>query len=114
MSLYADYIKERTFDDIIETEQGFATYRYLNEGKSVYIIDIYVIPESRKVGVAGYLADRIVKEARIVGATELLGSVIPSARNSTVSIQVLLGYGMTVLSAGPDLIIFRKEISWDL
>lgn len=110
MSHYADYILERTTDQIIEGPSGFATFRYLNEGKTVYIIDIYTTPEERKKGAAGILADLIAEEAKSKGATEMLGTVVPSTKNSTVSLRVLLGYGFKLQSAGNDLIVFRKEL----
>ncbi len=110
MSLYADYITERTNDLIIETDAGFATYRYINDGRSVYIIDIYTDPDSRKLGNAADLADDIVKEAQARGCSELLGTVVPSTKGSTASLRVLLAYGMTLQSAEKDLIIFRKGI----
>jgi GNAT superfamily N-acetyltransferase len=110
-SLYAQYLEERSFDHIIETERGFASYRYLNDGKSVYIVDIYVTPRARKDGVASALADTIVREALQKGCTELLGSVCPSAKGSTLSLKVLIGYGMTLHTASNDFIVFRKEIA---
>lgn len=110
MSMYADYIREHRNDEIVETEQGFATYRFLNEGKSVYIIDIYVKPDFRKSKAASVMADEIVANAKTRGAIELLGTVVPSARNSTDSLKVLLGYGMSLQSSSNDMIIFRKDI----
>lgn len=109
-SLYSRYLQERTEDHIVETEQGFASYRIVNEGKSAYIIDIYVVPETRKAGVASTLADTIAGLAKSKGCTELLGSVVPSAKGSTSSLKVLLGYGMTLKSSSNDFIVFSKEI----
>ena len=109
MSLYGDYLKERTNDHIIETEVFFATYRFLNE-KQCYIIDIYVQPGWRGEHVATEAANRIAHIAKERGCTELLGTVVPSAKNSTASVQVLINYGMTLLSASNDLIIFKKEL----
>lgn len=110
MSLYADYLNERTNDEIIEWPSGFATYRYLNDGKTVYIVDIYTVPDHRKSGAASELADVIVARAKEKGFTELIGTVCPSAKGATISMRVLLGYGMELKSAGNDCIIFRKEI----
>lgn len=109
-SLYAQYLQERTDDHIIENGAGFVTYRYMNDNKAVYILDIYIVPELRKSGAAAGLADRVVEEAKEKGAVELLGSVIPSTKNSTTSLRVLLGYGMSLASANHDFIVFRKEI----
>lgn len=113
MSLYSEYLKERTNDEILETHEGFATYRFLPDTKSVYIVDIYVIPEARKKGVAGELADKIMDIAITKGCKEMIGTVVPSAKGATTSLKVLLGYGMTLKSATENLIIFRKELTWE-
>lgn len=110
MSMYANYIREKTSDHIVETDQGFATYRYLDNGKTVYIMDIYVLPDFRKGYVASTIADAIVDEAKARGCNKVLGSVVPSNKNSEASIKVLLAYGMTLESASQDFILFKKEI----
>ncbi len=111
MSMHSEYLKEHHGDEVVEIEDcGFATYRYLNDRKSVYIVDIYVRPDFRKSNLASMMADQIVEKAKKEGATELLGSVVPTAKNSTDSLKVLLAYGMNLKSSGIDLIIFSKEI----
>lgn len=109
MSLYADYIKEHRNDGCIESDKGFCTYRFLNE-KQVYIVDIYVIPSERQTKEASLMADLVVKEAKEKGCKELLGTVVPSAKNSTTSLKVLLGYGMTLDSSSNDLIVLKKVL----
>lgn len=110
MSLYGEYLKEKSTDEIIEMEHGFATYRLLNENKSVYIVDLYVQPEFRKMGIASKMADAIVDICKIKGAKELIGTVIPSAKNSTESMQVLFAYGLKLFASNPDMIYLRKDI----
>lgn len=110
MSFYADYVKEKTNDSIIETDYGFASYRYIEDGKSVYIIDIYIVPEQRKAGKASELADQICKEASEKGCLSLIGSVVPSNKGSSISVDVLRSFGMELQSSAQDLIIFRKAI----
>lgn len=109
MSLYADYLREKTTDSIKEIEQGFITYRYIDD-KTVYIIDLYIRPDCRQKYVASGLADEVVEEARKKGCDKLLGSVIPSNKNSTQSLEVLLAYGMTLESSSNNFIFFKKEI----
>ncbi len=109
-TLYAQYLAERTSDEILETQEGFATYRYLNDGKTVYIVDIYTVPERRKSGYAAGLADIVAKRAKERGAIEMIGTVMPSAKGSTISMKVLLGYGMELQSAAVNMIIFRKDL----
>lgn len=108
--MYADYIKEHRGDHAVEAAFGFCTYRFLNDNKSAYIVDIYVAPEQRQSNLASILADSVVSMAKEAGATELLGTVVPSAKNSTDSLKILLAYGMKLQSASADLIVFRKDI----
>lgn len=108
-SLYSEYLSEKQHVSIIEWETGFATYKYLDP-TTVYIIDVYVIPQRRKSGVAAGIADEVVREAKLKGCNKLVGTVVPSIKGSTDSLKVLLGYGMTLQSASPDLIVFEKEI----
>lgn len=107
--MYGDYIKEQRGDDIIETSFGFASYRFLNE-KQVYLIDIYVAPEFRNRSAGTELTQMVCKIAKDRGCSELIGSVAPQAKDSTKSMKLLLGYGMTLQSASNDLIIFKKEL----
>ncbi len=110
MSLYADYIKERTTDEILETPDGFATYRYVEEGKTVYIIDLYTVPAARKSGCATLLGNAVAAIAKDRGCTSMIGTVVPSAKGSTISLKVLIAYGMHLETSGQDLIVMRKEI----
>lgn len=109
MSLYSEYLKEKTDDEILELEAGFATYRFLNE-KQVYIVDIYVREYARKTRIASAMADSIVKIAKKRGCTELIGTVVPSMKNSTDSLKVLLGYGMSLKGIEGNMVLFGKDI----
>lgn len=109
MSHYADYVRERTNKSIMEIDKGFATYSYWPDNK-VYIEDIYIAPDFRKSNHASTLADAIAYEAKSRGCTRMVGSVIPSTKNSTTSLKVLLGYGMHLVSSSQDIIFFEKEI----
>jgi hypothetical protein len=108
-SLYSQYLKEKTSDKIIEIDKGFVTYRYVDEN-TVYIVDLFILPEFRRDHVASFLADSIVEEAKTKGCTKLLGSIVPSNKNSTQSLKVLLGYGMVLESSSNDFLVFKKEI----
>lgn len=109
MSMWANYLTEKTTDQILETDKGFATYRYLEDRNAVYIVDLYVLPDFRKTNTASDIADNIVEMARKKGCNKLLGSVVPSNKNSTTSLKVLLAYGMLLESASNDFIVFRKD-----
>lgn len=111
-SMYAKYIEEKTTDQILETDRGFATYRYIDhEGiKSVYIIDIYVLPECRQQGFASYMTEIIAKKSASDGCKQMFGTVMPSSKGSTLSLKAQLGNGFELSSSAQDAIILRKEI----
>ncbi len=109
MSAYADYLKERTDDQIIETEGCFVTYRYLNE-MQVYIVDVYVAPELREKGIGAKLGDSVAAIAKQRGCTEMLGTVSLDTKGSKRSIQFLWAYGMELQSANNNVLIFRKAL----
>lgn len=109
MSLYGDYLKERTEDFILEDVSGFVTYRYIGE-KTLYIVDIYVKPEVRHAGYAKALADEVIAEAKKRGCNRLVGTVVPSTKGANLSLRGLWDYGLKVESAGPDCIVMAKEI----
>lgn len=111
-SHYAKYIKELKNFDMIEDENGFAIYGIMEEppNKFCYIEDIYVIPEKRKEKIASSYADKIAQIAKQHGCNILLGSVVPSYKDSHYRMLVLLGYGFKLYSTQHDLIYFQKEI----
>ncbi len=109
MSLYGEYIKERQGDDILEVDEGFATYRFV-DAETVYLVDIYVKPDARKYGHAAKLADTIASIAKQRGCKYMIGTVALGLKGSTDSLKVLLAYGMSLHQAQPSAIIMRKEI----
>jgi len=109
VSLFKDYILERTEKQVLETDTGFAVYSYPDE-TTVYIEDIYIDKTHRQSHYASQLANNIIELAKLRGCTKMIGTVVPSAKNSTISLKVLLGYGMELKSAGPDLIVMGKDI----
>lgn len=109
-SLYAQYLKERTNRGILECEDGFATFEYVNEN-IVYIIDLFVVPEKRKEHIASALADKIVEEAVKAGKKYLLGSVDINAKGADISSKVLEAYGMKVHKVIAPMIFYIKQIA---
>lgn len=107
-SLYALYLAERTNKKIMEDEYGFATYSFTND--AVYIEDLFVLAGHRTEGHAAKLADKIAIIAKEKGLKKMLGSVCPSANGSTVSLKVLIAYGMKLESSTNDFIVMSKEI----
>ncbi len=107
-SPWSHYIAERENAEVYETSEGFAIYKI--EHLTIYISDIYVKPEHRRKGVAAHIADSVAEIAITKGCTRMLGSVCPSAKNAHQSLQVLLAYGMTLLSAQHNIIYFSMSL----
>lgn len=107
-SLYAQYVREREGKEIVETDDGFATFYFTNG--FCYIEDIFVVPAKRKSGIAAELANQISEIAKKNGIKKLLGSVSPKAKGADASMKVLMAYGFKLLNSDKDLIYFEKEI----
>jgi GNAT superfamily N-acetyltransferase len=110
MSLYADYLRERTKDLILEDEGGFATYRYMDDLKTVYVVDIYTVPAARREGHAKTLVDQIAEKARKVGCTHMIGTVLLGKDWTTTNTKIMFRLGCEIKSATPEYIVFSKEI----
>jgi len=107
--MYADYLKERTGDDLIQSEKGFATFRFIDE-KTVYLVDLFVKKEFRNIGEANFLADQVCALAKQKGCNKLIGTVAPNTNGATANLKHLLGYGMSLVRSDTSLIVFEKEI----
>ncbi len=111
MELFAQYISERLDQGIVDIPgQGFATFQIT--GFECYIVDIFVIPELRKTGLAKQMADKITQIAKEKGCTTLKGTVQTNTNNSKTSEAVLLAYGMRFEYSLPEksLKVFKKDI----
>ena len=107
-SNHALYIKEREGKEIVESEKGFATYYYLNDG--CYVQDIFVKNEFRKQNVAKEMLDEISNIAKSQGYNKLYGSVVPSTKGSTLSLKLSLEYGFQLDSSINNFIVLTKDI----
>lgn len=114
MSLFGDYVKERNGREIVEDDDGFATF-IINPDGTCYLEDLYVVPDKRGPqpdgkGVASRYADKICEIAKLRGCKKLLGSVVPSLPGSTENVKTLFKYGFKIKSSMNDFILFEKEL----
>lgn len=109
MSLYSEYLAEKTDTLVVESEKGFATYKYTEDG-AVYIIDIYVKPDFRNEKVASQMADNIAEIAKVKGIKKMYGSINISTKQCTDSLKVLLAYGFRLNSSTTNFLLLEKDI----
>jgi ribosomal protein S18 acetylase RimI-like enzyme len=110
MSLYGNYIRERENMGIVESDKGFATYCFYDNGEC-YLKDLYVTPEFRKTHVATEMADEVCRIAMDANCHTLLGSVDVNDKNVTRNLKIFLGYGMEVYKTVGTLIFLRKGLT---
>jgi len=111
MSMYADYLKEKSDIEYIEIkDKAFCTY--VVQEHCYYIVDIYVKPEFRKSQVASKLADRIALLAKFDDKKFLLGAVEIDSKHEDRNKKVLEGYGFTLSHVNEDDMInyYVKEL----
>lgn len=108
-SLYKDYIKERQGREVLEYDDGFATYEI--DGDYIYLADIYVVPEKRGKKRSSEIADKVSEIGKEKSCKYLLGSVDPLDENYLRSIGVLINYGYEYWKKDKKgLMIFKKEL----
>lgn len=108
MSLYSEYVKERLNKEVIENENGFATYLFMDDG--VYVEEIFVRKEYRNKGIAKEMLDQISVIAKNKGYKKMIGSVVPSTNGATHSLQAAFAYGFKLDSCRQGIIVYTKEI----
>jgi GNAT superfamily N-acetyltransferase len=105
---HSAYLKEREDVDTLEHEFGFSTFRFRDH--DCYILDVYVVPEKRKLGIAAEMADAIAALAKSRGLSTLTGSVDSRANGAEASAAILTAYGMTVVNTDGPVTYFAKRI----
>lgn len=109
-SLWFKYLEECGGDHVIEHPWGFVTYRFVD--KSVYMPEIYIVPERRKEGLAKRLVDEVEKVGRTGGFEMLLGTVcmnLPEAIK-IASIKGHLSLGFVPVMAESGKLWFSRPI----
>lgn len=107
-SQLAQYFKEISGKDIVESDKGFVTYMFLEDG--CYIQDAYILPKHRNTGECSKFVNKIEMIAKEKGFKRLYTTVRPSANGSTASLCVAIGLGFKLKFSHNDAIVFEKDI----
>lgn len=115
--MFAAYEKERQG---VETEvdphgHGFVTWKPLWSGqvpppRDAYVVDIYVVPEHRKNGVASRLNAVVAEKAKAIGATRLIGTIDSRNLTRTPTMKAMLANGYEFDRVDGFMLVFSKEI----
>lgn len=92
INLHRDYKVEHDGVRILETSEGFATYKI--EDKTLNFLEIYVVPNKRGKGKAVELTHQVHKIARELGASQVIAMVDPNDINAQASAGALMSAGM--------------------
>jgi GNAT superfamily N-acetyltransferase len=107
-SLYAEYFEERVGGKVFENEAGFVAFKVT--GEEVFLHEVYVRPEHRKLGLGSLILDRIAEVAKADGAKVMTCSISPAARGSSAAMASALAYGFKLHSTGAHEVFLAKEI----
>jgi hypothetical protein len=108
MSLYSDYVHERTDKHVYETTKGFIVYSFTED--ALYIEDVYVVKQYRRQRTCFEFGDYAAGIARFKGKSKLLGSVMVNTKGASESMQMLLAYGFKLDSSTNNFILLKKEL----
>ena len=109
-SLYGQYIAEREGNIILETEFGFATCQI--EENSIYLMDMYVVPEKRQTGVGRDFLNKAAELAKEHNKSIITTSVCYNTNNPETSMLAILSCGFKFFNVkeSDNMIYFYKEI----
>jgi hypothetical protein len=108
IDMYAAYLEELGAKHLYRNDKGFVIYSFTDD--SIYLEEIFILPEFRGKKEFAILANKINDIAKEKGFKKILGSVIPSINNSTRSVAMMLSYGAKLVSSSNNFIIFEKEV----
>ena len=109
MDLYRDYLLERENVELIYDEDSFVTYKLYDD--YMYVIDIYVKPESRRRGKSFDIGRMMDDKAISLGYDKIMGSVCMSTNGWKISLEGLIKFGYSVDSVKNDMIYLLKDLN---
>lgn len=94
MDFHRDYKLEHEGVEIIETEQGFVTYKMDQQNSCACILELYVAPTARKSGHAQLLIEQVRVLGREAGLNRLITNVDPNDEGAERTRRALEKAGM--------------------
>lgn len=110
VSNYALYIFEREGKEIIEDNEGFATYLHTPSRREIYIVDVFVKKEFRGVGKARDYFNKIINIAKERNCDYILTSVDTYTNDWQFSLMLLETDGYKQIANKDTTIFLRKDL----
>lgn len=107
---YPAYLKEYKNQVYLENNHGFVSFNLFPEQKQVHVMDLYIVPEYRKNGLAAELINEVCKIAKERGCDILTAWIYMNSPDKETSLLASLKYGVKILSADNVRITVGKEI----
>lgn len=107
-SQFAKYLEETSHKRMFEIEEGFFIYQV--NGKELYVQEVYVDPEFRRLGIASLLDQKAIEIAKENGCEYIKGSVITSSPKATESMKFQLSLGYKIAYSDRDIIYLIKNV----
>lgn len=107
--MFREYFKERENAYVYEEDFGFAILKRIDD--FIYLQDMYIKPEFRRLGKAQSMLAAVERKAAKEGYKEMLTSCSPAANNSTYSAYIIIKAGFKLKACEKDIIWFSKQIS---
>ena len=108
-TFYPAYLKEYRNQDHIETDYGFISYVINEEEKTIYMVDIYVVPERRKENLSRKLVYMAMAEAKERGCTHGFTHVFNDFKDKEASLMAALAIGGKIVSVDPEKVMLKME-----
>ena len=108
MNLYAEYIEEREDAKLYHDEDGFFTYKLLND--AFFVKDLYVRKEKRREGIGNKYAKKIEELAKKHDCLVIFCTVCVEANNWEVSKEYIESNDYSYVNKVDTMIYFKKEI----
>lgn len=110
MSLFGDYVKERTTKSILEDDISFAVFSFPDSDSTLFIEDFFVDLKWRKQNKGRVLFGKLLEEGRRRGAVNIACAVDPEAKNALDSVKAVLAVGFKPLRTSEQRWFFIRAI----
>lgn len=115
-SLYKQYAEELFEQEMIEDDEGFASYRIypIQNGFQMYVCDVFATKEARKRGKGKQLVDKLLHIALENYCTSAVTTIDPTTSRATENMKFHLSCKMRISHIADGLIYLVRDLREEL